>query len=140
MDHGTPSAAYCVREKPRSNVNTAVLAQLDLGPGPWLERIKDPAVDPEERVQVGGNAIRFGELREQLLRTAPGESIAYLTDFRLDSASEEQLVSMLEGCTTIVCEYSFRNVEQESAERTFHMVSADVARLAARVRPGKLIL
>ncbi len=138
MDHGTPSAAYCVREKPRSNIDTAVLAQLDLGP--WLERIKDPAVDPEERVQVGGNAIRFGELREQLLRTAPGESIAYLTDFRLDSASEKRLVSMLEGCTTIVCEYNLRNVEQESAERTFHMVSADVARVAARVRPGKLIL
>ena len=47
---------------------------------------------------------------------------------------------MLAGCTTIVCENNFRNAEQESAERTFHMVSAEVARLAARVRPGKLIL
>jgi ribonuclease BN (tRNA processing enzyme) len=30
--------------------------------------------------------------------------------------------------------------ERELAERTFHMISADVARLAAKVRPQKLIL
>ena len=72
--------------------------------------------------------------------TTPGESIAYLTDFRLDAASEERLVAMLEGCTTIVCENNFRNAELESAVRTFHMVSADVARLAARIEPEKLIL
>ena len=70
MDHGTPSAAYCVREKPRSNIDTAVLAELGLGPGPWLKRIKDRAADPEETVQVDGNAIRVGELRQRLLRTA----------------------------------------------------------------------
>ena len=64
----------------------------------------------------------------------------YLTDFRLDAASEERLVAMLDGCTTIVCENNFRNAEQESAVRTFHMVSADVGRLAARVKPDKLIL
>jgi ribonuclease Z len=33
LDHGTPSAAYCVREKPRSNIDTDALARLGLGPG-----------------------------------------------------------------------------------------------------------
>ncbi len=140
MDHGTPSAAYCVREKPRSNIDTVVLARLGLGPGVWLKRIKDPTADPQEEVQIGGKPFRIGELRDQLLVTTPGESIAYLTDFRLDAASEERLSAMLEGCTTIVCENNFRNAEKESAERTFHMVSADVARLAARIKPEKLIL
>ena len=140
MDHGTPSAAYCVREKPRSNIDTAVLARMGLGPGAWLKRIKDQVASPQEEVQIGGKPYRLGELRDQLLVTTPGESIAYLTDFRLDAASEERLVAMLEGCTTIVCENNFRNAELESAVRTFHMVSADVARLAARIHPQKLIL
>ena len=47
---------------------------------------------------------------------------------------------MLQGCQTIVCENNFRDAEREAAERTFHMVSADVAHLAARVRPEKLVL
>jgi len=140
MDHGTPSAAYCVREKPRSNIDTAVLARMGLGPGAWLKHIKDQAAGPQEEVQIGGKLFRLGELREQLLVTTPGESIAYLTDFRLDAASEGRLVAMLEGCTTIVCENNFRNAELESAVRTFHMVSADVARLAAQIKPEKLIL
>jgi ribonuclease Z len=140
MDHGTPSAAYCVREKPRSNIDTGILAQLGLPPGAWLKRVKDPAADPHDEVQVGGTAYRIGDLRQRLLITTPGESIAYLTDFRLDTSSEERLVEMLQGCTTIVCENNFRNAEQELAERTFHMVSADVARLAARVKPQRLIL
>ena len=40
----------------------------------------------------------------------------------------------------IVCENNFRDAEREAAERTFHTVSADVARLAARVRPERLVL
>lgn len=140
MDHGTPSAAYCVREKPRSNIDTTMLSRLGLSPGAWLKRVKDPAVDAQEEVQIDGKPHRVGELRNQLLVTAAGESIAYLTDFRLDAEAEERLVAMLQGCTTIICENNFRNAEKESAERTFHMVSADVARLAALVQPEKLIL
>jgi ribonuclease Z len=140
MDHGTPSVAYCVREKPRSNVDTAILAQLGLPPGAWLKRVKAPVADTHEEIQIGGKTYRVGELRERLLVSAPGESIAYLTDFRLGAKSEERLVAMLQGCTTIICENNFRNAELELAQRTFHMVSGDVARLAARVKPQRLIL
>jgi ribonuclease Z len=140
LDHGTPSVAYCVRESPHSNIDTAELARLGLGPGAWLKRIKDATADLREEVQVNGRRLRVGELRKQLLVTTPGESIAYLTDFRLDAASEDRLIEMLAGCNTIVCENNFRDAERESAERTFHMISADVARLAARIQPKKLIL
>jgi ribonuclease Z len=140
MDHGTPSVAYCVREKPRSNIDTAALAQLGLGPGAWLKQVKDPTADPQMEIQIQERRFRVGDLRDQLLRTTPGESIAYLTDFRLTTESEDKLVEMLAGCMTIVCENNFRNAELPSAERTFHMVSSDVARLAASVKPQKLFL
>jgi len=140
MDHGMPSVAYCVREPARSNIDTSVLAQLGLPPGPWLKRVKDPTAESQELVQVGGETRRLGDLRELLVVTRPGESIAYLTDFRLDAQSDESLVEMLRDCTTIVCENNFRDTDHELAARTFHMVSADVARLAARAKPKKLVL
>jgi ribonuclease Z len=140
MDHGTPSVAYCVREQPRLNIDTSRLAQLGLQPGPWLKRVKDLGADPHEEVEVGARIWRLGQLREHLLVTTPGESIAYLTDFRLDGPSEDRLVEWLHGCDTIVCENNFRDQDRELAERTMHMVSADVARLAGRVGPKRLIL
>jgi len=76
MDHGVPCAAYCVREKPRSNVNTDALAQLGLVPGPWLKTANDPATAPDTEIQVGGASYRVGQLRQRLLVTTPGESIA----------------------------------------------------------------
>lgn len=128
MEHGTPSVAYCVREQNRQNIDTDRLAQLGLKPGPWLKRLKDANTGAEEAIQAGEVTYRIGELRQQLLVSTPGESIAYLTDFRLDCESESRLADMLRGCGTIVCENNFRDSDRELAERSFHMVSADVAR------------
>ena len=40
----------------------------------------------------------------------------------------------------MVCENNFRNEDRELAERSFHMVSDDVSRLACRVRAERLVL
>lgn len=140
LDHGTPSAAYSLREKPRTNVDPERLARLGLAPGPWLKHLKDPATDPQQELEVGQVRQTIDHWRRQLLASTPGESIAYVTDFRLDPASEDELTAMLGDCGTLVCENSFSSQDQHLAERTFHVTSADVGRLAARVRPGRLIL
>jgi ribonuclease Z len=140
LDHGTPSIAYVVRETERMNIDTSELQRLGFRPGPWLKAVKDPGVDDDEEVAVNGQSLSVGDLRRQLLRTIPGESIAYLTDFRLNSGTEERLVAMLQGCTVIVCENNFRNEDRELAERSFHMVSNDVAQLACQAGAERLVL
>jgi ribonuclease Z len=140
MDHGTPCVAYCVHEQPRTNIDTDVLAGLGLRPGPWLKRLKETTAEPREVIQGDSGTYTLGALREQLLVTTPGDSIAYLTDFRLDGPSEGRLVAMLRGCRTIVCENNFRNGDRELAERSRHMVSAEVARLAAQAGAERLVL
>lgn len=140
MDHGTPSVAYCVREHDRLNIDTDRLSRLGLRPGSWLKRVKDFGVHPGEEIEFGQIIYSVGDLRDLLLVSTPGQSIAYLTDFRLDGPSEERLLGMLRGCDTMVCENNFRNQDLELAERSFHMVSQDVARLARRAGAKKLVL
>ncbi len=140
MDHDVPSAAYLVREKPRHNIDTDKLANLGLVPGPWLKTVKAPDADTSLTLEFAGRRYSIGELQEQLLVRSLGDSIAYLTDFRLDPTSEDRLVEMLDGCQTIVCENNFRNADRELAMRSYHMVSGDVARLASRVGSERLIL
>jgi len=79
--------------------------------------------------------------RGGLLVYHPGDSLAYLTDFCLDSQqAEDELVEFLHGCRTVIWENNFRDSDVELARNSRHMVSADVGRLAARVQPEALVL
>ena len=83
MDHGAPSLAYVVREHPKVNVDTAKMAALGLRPGPWMKDLKGNGAG-DSMVEVNGTATSVASLRERLLVTTPGSSVAYCTDFLLD--------------------------------------------------------
>jgi ribonuclease Z len=141
LNHGTLSLGYLVREHDRRNVDLPALSRLGLKPGPWLRAVKDPSVPDDQAVETDTGTHRVGELREQVLVTQPGESVAYLTDFLLeDGAAEDRLAEMLRGCGTIVCENNYATADAELARKNFHMTSSDVARLAARAQPERLVL
>lgn len=140
MDHGTPSVAYVVREAPRVNIDTEKLAGLGLRPGPWLQRVRGPRATDTETVDVGGVARRVVELQDALLVVTPGDAVAYLTDFRLDEATQERLVETLRGVGTIVCESQYRAADEELARRNYHMTATQAAALARRAGAGRLVL
>lgn len=141
LDHGTPSVGYIVREDTRPHVDAERMERRGLRPGPWVKLLKDPAVADAEVLEVDGQTLAIGELRAQLCHDEVGESIAYLTDFRLaDERAMAQLVERLRGCQTLVCENNFRDAERELAMRSFHLVSSEVGELAARVAPRELVL
>ena len=139
MHHGTPSLAYVVREKVRSNVDTNRLAALGLRPGPWLKQLKDKSDMPDTLV-IDGVAHSTGTLRESLVTETPGDTIAYLTDFILDEAAIAHLSRVLQGVGTVVCEAQYRNSDQALALRNFHMTTGLVADLARRAAINRLVL
>jgi ribonuclease Z len=141
MHHGVPSMAYVVRESDRSNVDMEVLTAEGYAPGPWLKQVKDSSIPAETEIEVAGVNRTVGDLRDRLLVHQAGDSIAYLTDFCLDSEQkEDEVVMFLAGCKVLICENNFRDVDSELARKSYHMTSADVGRLAARVQPEKLVL
>ncbi len=140
LEHGTPSVGYCVREKLRQNVDSASLSHHGLEPGPWLQVVKDPDVPGYETLQIGARVYDVQQLREKLMVETPGDSVAYLTDFRVRDDALPELVDFLRGCRTIVCENNYANGDSDLAMRNYHMVSREVARLADAVQPERLIL
>ena len=92
-------------------------------------------------IGIAGKEYLVGDLRSRLLISSPGDSIAYVTDFFLATEIEEsQLVGFLSGCQTLVCENNYRDADADLARKNYHMTSSDVARLASRVGPDKLVL
>lgn len=141
LPHGTVSLGYVVREYPRQNVNLAAVKELGLRPGPWLQAVKDSSRADAELIETELGLRPLGELRQRLLVTHPGDSIAYLTDFWLDSPeTEARLLDFVQGCRVLVCENNYADAEQELARKNFHMTSSEVGRLAAQVRPEELIV
>lgn len=140
MDHLTPSLAYVVREKPRLNINPDALARLALPPGAWLQRIKTPTADEEPEIEIGGIRYELAALRRDLLIETPGDSIAYLTDFRLDAAARDRLAPFLAGCDTVICECQYRDADAELAARHHHMTASAAALLAREAGIKHLVL
>jgi ribonuclease Z len=139
MDHGTPSLAYVVREKTKSNVDASRLAALSLRPGPWLKQLKNSA-DTSDTLVIDGTAHSMATLRDSLVTETPGDSIAYLTDFILDADAVARLSRILQNCGTVVCEAQYRNADRALALRNFHMTTGLVAELANQSRINRLVL
>ena len=140
MDHGTPSAAYAVREEARANVDAGKLRALGLAPGPWLKRVRGAPAAAGETVDVGGTPRDLAALQRELVVVTPGDSAAYLTDFRLDEPARAFLAGKLSGVGTVVCECQYSDADRELAERNMHMTAVEAAALAARAGVGRLVL
>jgi ribonuclease Z len=140
LDHGTPSVGYVVREYARVNVDTDKLFAKGFAPGPWVKRLRGPVALPGETVTINGTEHPLGALQGELLVTTPGDSIAYLTDFRMTPATSELLAEALRGVNTVVCECQYSAADVALAEAVKHSTAPEVGAMAARAGIGKLIL
>jgi len=139
LDHRTASMAYLVREPAHRNVDAERLAAAGLRPGAWTKALKSPSA-PGATIDVDGRTLSLDHLRRDLVRETPGESIAYLTDFRLDDTSLDALAAWLSGTTTLVCESSFRAADADVAATHRHMTTHATATLARAAGAGELVL
>ena len=139
LEHLTPVLGYVVREAPRLNVDASRLNALGLHPGPWLKEVK--AASPEQaHLEVEGKTYALADLRANLLRETPGDSVAYLTDFLLDKQAYKLLLPALAGVKTLFCESAYREAELELARQNYHLTTRQAARLAREAGVGKLVL
>lgn len=141
LPHGTTSLGYVVRELDKQNVDMQALKARGLQPGPWLQAVKDAQRLDSETIETADGTKTLGELREAILVTHTGDSIAYLTDFYLDDdATKQRLTKLLKNCRILVCENNYADIDQQLAVKNFHMTSSEVGKLAAEIQPEQLIL
>lgn len=140
LDHGSPSIGYALSMKPTWNVATERLKELQLTPGPWLQKVKDPHIPADTELMVGQKMFRIGELRNLLLVSKPGEKLGYLTDFRFDEHRLGSIESAFRGCDMLVCENNYRDGDEELARKHFHATSSEVATIAKAIDAKNLIL
>ena len=143
LPHGSiPSTAYRLVEASRTNINPVAMKRLGLLPGPWLKDLTTSDIPDSAAPEIDGSSMNYGELRKSLLVSTPGESIAYLTDFRITAgtAAWDDLISWLSGTNTLVCESQYRNSDERLAIEHGHLTADLAGRIASESGAGHLIL
>lgn len=143
LPHGTiPSLAYRITEADRTNICPDALQHSGLPPGAWLQALSDESRKDEELLSPDGRERSLGSLRAELLRSTSGESLAYLTDFRVErkGPSWEALCAWLEGIDFLISECQYLDRERTLAVQNGHMTSGEVGHLAADAGVRTLIL
>ena len=140
MNHKTPTLSFCVREKTLHKVDEKKLRKMNLSPGGWLQSLKNLEIPDSDNIFIDKTKHNVGKLRKRLFREKSGDSIAYLTDFRLDTKTSENLQKMIQRCKTIVCESMYDNADIELAERNYHLIARESAEIAKNTSAKKLYL
>ncbi|MEM1441421.1 MAG: MBL fold metallo-hydrolase [Verrucomicrobiota bacterium] len=140
--HNISSVAYRIIEAERRNISPEALQHSRHAPGPWLQALTDDSRADEERIEMGESERTLGELRAEFVRTTPGSTLAYLTDFRAEPGTPEwdSICQWLEGTGVLVCECQYRQEENSLAAQNGHMTAAAVGQLARDAGVKELVL
>ena len=136
------TVGYRLIERDRVNVDPAKLRASGLEPGPWLKTITDSTASNDETLTLDEKELSVGQLRADLLVTNRGDSLAYLTDFRIEPGTDEwgSLLEWLDETETIVCECQHHSEDVEAARKTGHMTPDLAAQLASESNANKLVM
>ena len=137
LSHHGVSLGYLLSEPQRLSVNKDALSEFGLKGGPWLNDLK---AGQAATVNVNGSELDAGDLRAKLLTPVPGDSLAYLSDFLLNSAELDRLAPLLADVQTLYAEAQYAPEDAERAARNHHTTVLQVAELATRAQVGRLEL
>ncbi len=151
LDHRIASLAFALEEETHLNVDTAVLAELGVGPGPWLSELKravraerpdDFCIQAEWR-QDGrqyGRTFVLGELRGRLVKQSPGHKLAYVVDTLYSPDNVARITDLVRGADVFFCEAPFLNADHGQATRRHHLTAHQAGLLGRAAQVKKLVV
>ncbi len=147
LDHRTPSLAYSVEEKETVSVNSEVMKELGLRPGPWVADLKhwylfDRAKSKQMDVPtVSGTHLSFDckILSKKILIPRQRHKIVYATDGAANDENRRKLLTLAEGADEFYSETCFLKEDQHLADETKHFTAQFMAEVATQAKVKKII-
>lgn len=142
LEHSLPCLAFALQESMRINVWTGGLSQLGLEVGPWLNQAKSAARrgdSDETSIDVGGGRVEpLGRLRQHVLKSGPGQRVAYVTDAAFTPANADKILALAGNADHAFIESAFSGADAELASQRHHLTATQAGALARRAGARRL--
>jgi ribonuclease Z len=140
LDHGVPCLGFALAERYHIHILPTELAGSGLVPGPWLGKFKaalfrdDPPETSVEAAAAGGGrrTFRLDELAARIVRIAPGQRIAYVTDAADTPENRVRILDLARGASHLFIEAAFLEADRDQARRKGHLTARRAGWLAGR--------
>lgn len=150
LDHGIPSLGFALEEKLHLNVWKNRLDELGLPTGHWLRDLKAAVRRGEPDAQLftihwrdrhGDHEKIFplGQLRREVLRTVPGQKIAFVVDVAYTESNLQRIIELARGADVFFCESAFLERDADHARKKHHLTAAQAGSLARAAHVRRLV-
>lgn len=134
LDHGIPSLAFALREVLQVNVWRGALDELDLPTGSWLNEAKRAVrlgLPGDHPLAVpGGKSIRLSDLMGRVLRIAPGQTVAYVTDAAPHPENRDKILRLVREADQLFIEAVFLERDRPLALASLHLTAWEAGSIA----------
>ena len=148
LDHGTPSLGFALEEDRHLNVWRNRLDERGLPTGPWLAVLKAAVAgnrSDDQPIPVfarpsearGAPALPLGALRD-LVEVAPGQRVAYLTDFADTPENRAEAVALARGADILFIEAPFAAEDAAIAADRRHLTTRAAGEIAREARARRV--
>lgn len=144
LDHGIPVLAFRLDERFHINIVKTALEEMDLRPGPWLNRFKKMLyedADSDATIEIpaaapGASPRRFslGGLKSRIVRISPGQRLAYVADAAGTPDNLEKIAAFCQDVDHLFVEAAFSERHREVALQKKHLTARQAGELARACR------
>ena len=145
LDHKIPCLAFCLEEPMHVHILKGKLEEWNLVPGPWLRQLREALLRGEgdetlmQVAPLNRGPLPLGWLRDRVVRTGPGQRIAYVVDAGCGEVNGQRIVSLAGGANLLFIEAAFLQEDRDRAEATAHLTALQAGQLGARARVHRVV-
>jgi ribonuclease BN (tRNA processing enzyme) len=143
LDHsGTPVIAYAFEPDKQINIRKDRLEARGLGPGPWLNELKQNLLSRNETAMIqlpDGSEATTCSLADELVLIMPGKKLVYATDLADTESNRQQLIKLAQHAHTLFCEATFIEADADHAMRNGHLTTRACGEIATEAGVSRLV-
>lgn len=150
LDHGITCLGFALEEQAHINIWKTRLDELGLATGPWLNCLKQAVLRNEAAdtpIEVAWTepgdrkptTMPLGTLREQVLRTVPGQKIGYVVDTVYAEQNVDHILGLVAGADILFIEAPFLDSDAERAWARKHLTARQAGVIARKAGAKRFV-